>query len=109
MVIKYLYLVILCCFVIVFIFNFLFCMLRDAKTKKAIKANPQKISGTITEIKKVKNRIYILVEFTSEHNRLLFTETFEFFEGDIKEEDYQVGKQVDMIYKDVTEEKKIKS
>ena len=109
MALKYTYLIVLSLFVVAFIVNFVFCLLKDAKVKKAIKANPQRISGTITEIKKVKSRIYILVEFTSEHNRLLFTETFEFFEGDIKEEDYQVGKTVEMLYKDVTEDKKIKS
>ena len=49
----------------------------------------------------------MLVEFQSEHNRLNFTETYEFFESDLKGREFNVGDQVDLIYNDVSSWKRV--
>ncbi len=109
MFLKYLYLIILSLFMLGFIFNFAYSLYKDITTKKNIKKNPMHITGKIIETKQVKNRIYLLVEFTSDHNRLLFTETYELFDSDLKLEDYPVGKEVDLIYGDVSNLKKVRA
>lgn len=109
MLLKYTYFIVLCCFLAAFILNFVVNLIRDVKVKKQIKTNPQRITGTVRECKKIKNRIYLVVEFTSQHNRLLFSEQYELFEGDINVEDYPEGKEVELLYNDVSEQKKVRN
>lgn len=94
------------CFII-FIVNFIISLIRDISIKKQLKENPKEIKARIREIQKGKNRVYVLVEFNSPHNRLLFTETYELFENEIKDKDFKVGDEIDLIYNDVTSWKKI--
>lgn len=94
------------CFCI-FIANFIISLIRDINVKKQLKQNPKEIKARIREIQKGKNRVYVLVEFSSPHNRLLFSETYELFENDLKDKDFNVGDEIDLIYNDVTSWKRI--
>ncbi len=108
MFLKILYIIVLSMFLVSFIFNFIMSLIKDIKAKKAIKTNPVHQKGIIRNIEKFKGRVYLSVEFSSNHNRLLLSETFELFESDIKGKEYYVGQEVDMIYKDVTNEKRVR-
>ena len=84
MLLKIAYLSVNIFFFIVFIVNFVIGLVRDIRYKKALRNNPQTVNAYVRQVDKVKNRVYMLVEFQSEHNRLTFTETYEFFESDLK-------------------------
>lgn len=107
MFIKIAYLTINIFFFLVFIVNFVIGLVRDLRYKKALKRNPQTIAAYIRQIDKVKNRIYMLVEFQSEHNRLNFTTTYEFFDSDLKGQEFNEGDQIDLIYNDISSWKRV--
>ena len=107
MFIKIAYLTINIFFFLVFIVNFVVGLVRDLRYKKALKRNPQTIAAYIRQIDKVKNRIYMLVEFQSEHNRLNFTTTYEFFDSDLKGQEFNEGDQIDLIYNDISNWKRV--
>lgn len=107
MFIKIAYLTINIFFFLVFIVNFVVGLVRDLRYKKALKRNPQTIAAYIRQIDKVKNRIYMLVEFQSEHNRLNFTTTYEFFDSDLKGQEFNEGDQIDLIYNDISSWKRV--
>ena len=71
-------------FFVIFVVNFIISLIRDIKVKNRLKQNPKQLKARVREIQQGKNRIYVLVEFSSPHNRLLFTETYELFESDLK-------------------------
>lgn len=107
MIIKITYLVINIFFLLIFIVNFTIGLIRDIKAKKVLKANPQTLKAYVRQVDKVKNRIYMLVDFQSPHNRLNFSETYEFFDSDLKGKEYNVGDEIDLIYNDVSSWKKV--
>ena len=109
MFLKILYLVIVSVFACAFIFNFILNLVRDIKAKKALKANPVETIGRVREVQKGKNRFYVDVEFKSPHNNLLLSETFEIFESDEKMEDYPVGKEVTLVYNQVSGTKRVRN
>ena len=107
MLLKIAYLSVNAFFFIVFIVNFVVGLVRDVRYKKALKKNPQTVNAYVRQVDKVKNRIYMLVEFQSEHNRLTFTETYEFFDSDLKGREFHVGEAIDLIYNDISSWKRI--
>lgn len=94
------------CFII-FVVNFIISLVRDLNVKKQLKTNPKEIKARVREVQQGKNRIYMLVEFSSPHNRLLFSETYELFESDLKGREFKVGDEIDLIYNDISSWKKI--
>ena len=106
---KILYLVILGLFLLVFIYNFIQSLVRDIKAKKMLKENPIAVKGKIRDVQQVKGRIYLSVDFTSSHNRLFFSQTYELFEGDIKLEDYPIGKEVEIYHNDMSQSTKVRN
>lgn len=94
-------------FFVIFVVNFIISLIRDIKVKNRLKQNPKQLKARVREIQQGKNRIYVLVEFSSPHNRLLFTETYELFESDLKGKEFKVGDEIDLIYNDVSDWKKI--
>lgn len=107
MLLKIAYLSVNIFFFFVFIINFVIGLVRDIRYKKALRNNPQTVNAYVRQVDKVKNRVYMLVEFQSEHNRLTFTETYEFFESDLKGREFSVGDPVDLIYNDVSSWKRV--
>ena len=107
MFIKIAYIALNVFFFFVFVVNFVIGLVRDLKFKKAIKKNPQTLKAHVREIDKVKNRVYMIVDFQSPHNRLNFSEAYEFFESDLKGREFTVGEEIDLIYNDVTSWKKV--
>lgn len=107
MLLKIAYLAVNIFFFFVFVVNFVLALVRDIRYKKALRNNPQTVHAYVRQVDKVKNRLYMLVEFQSEHNRLNFTETYEFFESDLKGREFNVGDQVDLIYNDVSSWKRV--
>lgn len=107
MLIKIAYLAINIIFFLIFVVNFIISITRDVRYKKALKQNPQTVSAKIRQIDKVKNRLYMLVDFHSDHNRLNFTETYEFFDSDLKGQEFHEGDSIDLIYNDVSSWKRI--
>ena len=106
---KISYLIIISLFLVAFCINFGISLYRDLKAKKALKTNPIHQKGIVRDVQTVKGKVFVTVEFTSNHNRLLLSNVFELFESDLKGKTYTVGQEVDMIYNDVTNEKKIKN
>lgn len=106
---KISYLIIISLFLVAFCINFGISLYRDLKSKKALKTNPIHQKGIVRDVQTVKGKVFVTVEFTSNHNRLLLSNVFELFESDLKGKTYTVGQEVDMIYNDVTNEKKIKN
>lgn len=107
MFIKIAYIALNVFFFFVFVVNFVIGLVRDIKFKNAIKKNPQTLKAHVREIDKVKNRVYMIVDFQSPHNRLNFSEAYEFFESDLKGREFTVGEEIDLIYNDVTTWKKV--
>lgn len=107
MFIKIAYIALNVFFFFVFIVNFVIGLVRDIKFKNAIKKNPQTLKAHVREIDKVKNRVYMIVDFQSPHNRLNFSEAYEFFESDLKGREFTVGEEIDLVYNDVTTWKKV--
>lgn len=107
MFIKIAYIALNVFFFFVFVVNFVVGLVRDIKFKNAIKKNPQTLKAHVREIDKVKNRVYMIVDFQSPHNRLNFSEAYEFFESDLKGREFTVGEEIDLIYNDVTTWKKV--
>lgn len=107
MFIKIAYIALNVFFFFVFVVNFVIGLVRDIKFKNAIKKNPQNLKAHVREIDKVKNRVYMIVDFQSPHNRLNFSEAYEFFESDLKGREFTVGEEIDLIYNDVTTWKKV--
>lgn len=106
---KISYLIIISLFLVAFCINFGISLYRDLKSKKALKTNPIHQKGIVRDVQTVKGKVFVTVEFTSNHNRLLLSNVFELFESDLKGKTYTVGQEVDMIYNYVTNEKKIKN
>lgn len=106
---KIFYLIILGSFLLAFIYNFVQSLIRDKKAKKALKENPIAVKTTVKDVQQVKGRVYISVDFNSSHNRLLFSETFELYEGDIKLEDYPIGKEVEIYHNDMEGVEKVRN
>ena len=107
MFIKIAYIALNVFFFFLFVVNFVIGLVRDIKFKNAIKKNPQILKAHVREIDKVKNRVYMIVDFQSPHNRLNFSEAYEFFESDLKGREFTVGEEIDLIYNDVTTWKKV--
>lgn len=107
MFIKIAYIALNVFFFFVFVVNFVIGLVRDIKFKNAIKKNPQTLKAHVREIDKVKNRVYMIVDFQSPHNRLNFSEAYEFFESDLKGREFTVGEEIDLIYNDITTWKKV--
>ena len=107
MLLKIAYLSVNIFFFFIFIVNFVVGLVRDIRYKKALKANPRTVNAIVRQVDKVKNRIYMMVEFQSEHNRLTFTETYEFFESDLKGRNFKEGESIDLIYNDVSSWKRV--
>lgn len=107
MFIKIAYIALNVFFFFVFVVNFVIGLVRDIKFKNAIKKNPQTLKAHVRELDKVKNRVYMIVDFQSPHNRLNFSEAYEFFESDLKGREFTVGEEIDLIYNDVTTWKKV--
>lgn len=107
MFIKIAYIALNVFFFFVFVVNFVIGLVRDIKFKNAIKKNPQTLKAHVREIDKVKNRVYMIVDFQSPHNRLNFSEAYEFFESDLKGREFTVGEEIDLVYNDVTTWKKV--
>lgn len=107
MFIKIAYIALNVFFFFVFVVNFVIGLVRDLKFKNAIKKNPQTLKAHVRELDKVKNRVYMIVDFQSPHNRLNFSEAYEFFESDLKGREFTVGEEIDLIYNDVTTWKKV--
>ncbi len=107
MFIKIAYIALNVFFFFVFVVNFVIGLVRDIKFKNAIKKNPQTLKAHVREIDNVKNRVYMIVDFQSPHNRLNFSEAYEFFESDLKGREFTVGEEIDLIYNDVTTWKKV--
>ncbi|MBR2891369.1 MAG: hypothetical protein IKC22_03185 [Bacilli bacterium] len=109
MFLKISYLVIIALFLVAFCINFGISLSRDLKAKKALKKNPIYQKGIVRDIQTVKGKVFLTVEFTSSHNRLLLSETFELFESDLKGKTYSIGEEVDMIYNDVKDQKRVRN
>ena len=107
MLLKIAYISVNVFFFFVFIINFVVGLVRDVRYKKALRKNPQTVHAHVREVDKVKNRVYMLVEFQSEHNRLTFTETYEFFDSDLKGREFNVGDPIDLIYNDISSWKRV--
>lgn len=106
---KISYLVIVALFLVAFCINFGISLARDLKAKRALKANPIYQKGIVRDVQSSKGKVFVTVEFTSNHNRLLLSNVFELFESDLKGKTYTVGQEVEMIYNEVTNEKKVRN
>lgn len=91
-----------------YLFNLILNLVRDISAKTLLKKDPQSLKALVKDIKTHKRRTYMVVEYTSPKNLILFTNTFEFIVGEI-EEKYGIGKSINLLYIDTKDLKKVSS
>jgi len=89
-----------------YVFSLVLNLTRAIKTNKILKANPQYVEATITEVTKVKKRIYVKAQFISQSNHRPFDTVFELTENEFKDQ-YYVGQKLNIIYPKIEGTKQI--
>lgn len=100
------FLVITATFMGVYAYNLVLNLIRAIKTNKLLKADPQKIEATVVDVKQVKKRVYIRVQYKSESNLQTFESLYELTQKEFNDQ-YYVGQKLNIIYPKITGTKRI--
>ena len=100
------FLVITATFMGVYAYNLVLNLVRAIKTNKLLKADPQKIEATVVEVKQVKKRVYVRVQYKSESNLQTFESVYELTQKEFNDQYYE-GQKLNIIYPKITGSKRI--
>ncbi|MCI6715912.1 MAG: hypothetical protein SOZ32_00145 [Bacilli bacterium] len=100
------FLVITATFMGVYAYNLVLNLVRAIKTNKLLKADPQKIEATVVEVKQVKKRVYVRVQYKSESNLQTFESIYELTQKEFNDQYYE-GQKLNIVYPKITGNKRI--
>lgn len=89
-----------------YIFSLVLNLTRAIKTNKILKENPQYVEATITEVTRVKKRVYIKAQFISQSNHRPFDSIFELTEQEFNDQ-YYIGQKLNLVYPKIEGNKQI--
>lgn len=93
-------------FMVLYAYNLVLNIIRAVKTNKLIKADPQTLEATVVEVKQVKKRVYIRVQYTSTSNLQTFESIYELTQKEFNDQ-YYVGQKLNIIFPKITGTKRI--
>lgn len=96
-------------FLVAYLVNVIINIIRDLNSKKTLKTNPKTIDASVKDIRVTKKKIYMVVEFNSPTNLVLFSHTYEFSPAEWQSNTYEIGQQVTLLYNEVKDLKKVRN
>lgn len=93
-------------FMVLYAYNLVLNIVRAVKTNKLIKADPQNLEATVVEVKQVKKRVYVRVQYTSTSNLQTFESIYELTQKEFNDQ-YYVGQKLNIIFPKITGTKRI--
>lgn len=96
-----LFLVVSGAFTILYVFNLILNLIRAIQTNKLIKADPQSLEAKVVEVRQIKKRVYIRVQYTSTSNLQTFESIYELTQKEFNDQ-YYVGQKLNIIFPKIT-------
>ena len=107
--INYAFLIVNLGFLFAYIVNLILNLIHALKAKKRLIANPRIITAQVKDFKEDKKRTYLIMEYLSPANDIVFTNTFQFGPGEINSTDYPLGARINLRYLDVPKGAKVRA
>jgi hypothetical protein len=104
--INIVFLVIVCGFTLLYLFNLALNYFRALAVNKKIKEHPLTVDAKVIDVIKDKKRVFVKVKYSSPTNYVLLSDVFEFTESEFFDQ-YYVGQDVKIIYPELSSNKKV--